>query len=259
MLRNVETRGPLLARDERHVAAFGSSNRFERLGVIVSVARNHDKGFARFSFAQIDDPGKTIGFGKLVGVAFRRHDRDAKPERLRETHHRFGDRQMTDDNEMGFGQVRLQVDIQRSSAGTGFRRREMDDIGLARLQHTPRLILYRGPRAAPANPANPVSFGGNDGFRAGLRRSRLLGPNDRGKDERLPGSPQPESGLQDVRCGHSSSAAPFSLSTCHTRLGVMGISMCRTPRCHIASTTAFTIAGGAPTVADSPTPLAPIG
>ena len=35
--------------------------------------------------------------------------------------------------------------------------------------------------------------------------------------------------------------------------------MLRTPRCHSASTTAFAIAGGAPTVADSPTPFAPIG
>ena len=41
--------------------------------------------------------------------------------------------------------------------------------------------------------------------------------------------------------------------------GVAGISMCRTPRWARASTTALTIAGGAPTVADSPTPLAPIG
>ena len=35
--------------------------------------------------------------------------------------------------------------------------------------------------------------------------------------------------------------------------------MCVTPRCRSASTTAFAIAGGAPTVADSPTPFAPSG
>ena len=35
--------------------------------------------------------------------------------------------------------------------------------------------------------------------------------------------------------------------------------MCRTPRCDSASTTALAIAGGAPTVADSPTPFAPSG
>jgi hypothetical protein len=45
----------------------------------------------------------------------------------------------------------------------------------------------------------------------------------------------------------------------HTRSGSSGMSMLRTPRCAIASITAFTYAAGEPTVADSPTPLAPIG
>ncbi len=39
----------------------------------------------------------------------------------------------------------------------------------------------------------------------------------------------------------------------------MGMSTCLTPRCASASTTALAMAGGAPTVADSPTPLAPSG
>ena len=55
------------------------------------------------------------------------------------------------------------------------------------------------------------------------------------------------------------SATPFAFNTCHTFSGVIGISMCVTPRCRSASTTALTIAGGAPTVADSPTPFAPSG
>ncbi len=55
------------------------------------------------------------------------------------------------------------------------------------------------------------------------------------------------------------SATPFSLSISHTRSGLIGISTCVTPRCASASTTAFAIAGGAPTVADSPTPFAPSG
>ena len=45
----------------------------------------------------------------------------------------------------------------------------------------------------------------------------------------------------------------------HTRDGVNGMSACRTPNGANASTTAFTTAGGDPTVADSPTPFAPIG
>ena len=52
---------------------------------------------------------------------------------------------------------------------------------------------------------------------------------------------------------------PFSCRIAQTFWGVIGMSMLRTPRCHSASTTAFAMAGGAPTVADSPTPLAPIG
>ena len=56
-----------------------------------------------------------------------------------------------------------------------------------------------------------------------------------------------------------SATTPFSLRISHTRSGLIGISTCVTPRWDSASTTAFAIAGGAPTVADSPTPFAPSG
>src|SRR5262249_28867875 len=46
---------------------------------------------------------------------------------------------------------------------------------------------------------------------------------------------------------------------CHSRCGVSGMSTCRSPYGRSASSTALTTAGGEPTVADSPTPLAPIG
>src|SRR5262249_7572420 len=55
------------------------------------------------------------------------------------------------------------------------------------------------------------------------------------------------------------SVTPLSLKSFQTFGGVIGMSMCLTPRCQSASTTALTIAAGAPTVADSPTPLAPSG
>jgi hypothetical protein len=45
----------------------------------------------------------------------------------------------------------------------------------------------------------------------------------------------------------------------HSLADVTGMSMLRTPRCHTASSTALTNAAGEPTVADSPTPFAPIG
>src|SRR4051794_19296735 len=44
-----------------------------------------------------------------------------------------------------------------------------------------------------------------------------------------------------------------------TRSDVVGISMCRTPRCETASTTAFCTAGVAPIVPASPIPLTPNG
>ena len=67
---------------------------------------------------------------------------------------------------------------------------------------------------------------------------------------------RPALGAAETACY---SATPYSLSTSHTLSGVIGMSRCVTPRCASASTTAFAIAGGAPTVADSPTPFAPSG
>ena len=55
------------------------------------------------------------------------------------------------------------------------------------------------------------------------------------------------------------SAIPLSFRILHTFSGVIGMSMWRHAEMRSASTTALTIAGGAPTVADSPTPLAPSG
>ena len=57
----------------------------------------------------------------------------------------------------------------------------------------------------------------------------------------------------------SYSVTPCSRRSFQTFGGVIGMSMWRTPRCQSASTTALAMAGGAPTVGDSPTPLAPSG
>jgi hypothetical protein len=48
-------------------------------------------------------------------------------------------------------------------------------------------------------------------------------------------------------------------SSCQTRCGEAGMSMCRTPRCASASMIAFCTAGVAPMVPASPMPLAPSG
>src|ERR1022692_1646252 len=57
---------------------------------------------------------------------------------------------------------------------------------------------------------------------------------------------------RSVRCGR-----PWMAD--QTLAGVSGMSACRTPKGRSASMTALTTAGGDPTVADSPTPLAPMG
>ena len=95
----------------------------------------------------------------------------------------------------------------------------------------------------------------------GPRRGRPADRHDRGDRERptrrleLGGASE---GRNAVTVGRGQ-LMPFSWRIAHTFCGVIGMSMLRTPRCHRASTTALAMAGGAPTVADSPTPLAPIG
>src|SRR5207244_8935273 len=69
--------------------------------------------------------------------------------------------------------------------------------------------------------------------------------------------PLPLGGGEGIQKGHS--VTPRSRSSFQTLAGVIGMSTWRTPRCQSASTTALAIAAGAPTVADSPTPLAPRG
>src|SRR4029453_12261202 len=58
---------------------------------------------------------------------------------------------------------------------------------------------------------------------------------------------------------HVHSASPVSFSAAQTLSAVSGMSMFRTPACASASMTALTNAAGEPTVADSPTPFAPMG
>src|SRR5262249_58663249 len=91
------------------------------------------------------------------------------------------------------------------------------------------------------------------------------------RDEATPRAPREVHGSFLILCtvfrqadaifasGPDYSATPLSFRIRQTFSGVTGMSMCFTPRCESASTTAFTMAAGAPTVADSPTPFAPNG
>ena len=64
---------------------------------------------------------------------------------------------------------------------------------------------------------------------------------------------------REVATPRSPVASARPRSARHTRSGVSGRSMCRTPRWESASTTAFCTAGVDPIVADSPIPFAPKG
>src|SRR5207344_3585057 len=105
-----------------------------------------------------------------------------------------------------------------------------------------------------ADPAGERAVRGDDRMVSSPRRGRALDPDDCRERERpsLCGEP---AGLDE----HVHSARPASWSAAQTLSEVTGISRFRTPAWASASTTAFTNAAGEPTVADSPTPLAPIG
>src|SRR5207249_4794066 len=111
--------------------------------------------------------------------------------------------------------------------------------------------------ACAADPSDEAAVGPHDGPVAAPRRRRPADADHRGEHVRLARGRQPPRLDDDLVRPHSASPAWFSAS--HTRDGVTGISMLRTPACASASTTAFTYAAGDPTVADSPTPLAPNG
>ena len=74
-------------------------------------------------------------------------------------------------------------------------------------------------------------------------------------------APLGQGGEDSRRLSPLSSAAPLRAAEMarHTRSGVHGISMWRTPRWLTASITAFCTAGIEPIVPDSPIPLAPTG
>ena len=98
------------------------------------------------------------------------------------------------------------------------------------------------------------------GARPGRRRAG--DGDDRRERERTAGLAELRSAREQAaraRLGPRQAVTPLSRRIFQTFCGVIGMLMFRTPRCHSASTTALAIAGGAPTVADSPTPFAPIG
>ena len=116
--------------------------------------------------------------------------------------------------------------------------------------------------ARAADPAFDRAVGVDDPVRTRPRGCRPGDRDDRREGERAPGLGKfggtREQAAPD-RLRRVQAVTPLSRRIFQTFCGVIGMLMFRTPRCQSASTTAFAMAGGAPTVADSPTPLAPIG
>ena len=170
--------------------------------------------------------------------------------------------------------MRFHVDLQRAPRMAGHD--QLDDAVAAaalardilREPEQPRLAVDERPErlahddrlgARAADPALDRAVRVDDPRRAGPGRRRPPNGDHGGDRERLAGGLELGRPGEHGTGGHDGYEMPFSWRMAHTFWGVIGMSMLRTPRCHRASTTALAIAGGAPTVADSPTPLAPIG
>src|SRR5579859_6435990 len=127
-------------------------------------------------------------------------------------------------------------------------------------QRPSRLAFDRRVDTPTADPADGAPVGEQERAIARFGRSRPHAAHDGRQHVRLTLASQLSGALQQIAGrGSVHKATPLSWRMRHSRGGVMGISTCVTPRWESASTTALTMAGGAPTVADSPTPLAPKG
>ena len=212
--------------------------------------------------------------GERVRVGDRIEDRDAPAGGRAERDQRAGDGCRPGHPQDRCGQMRFHVDLQRAPRMTGHD--QLDDAvaapalgrGVLRQAQQPWLTVdERAERlahddrlgAAAADPAFDGAVRVDDPRRAGARRGRPPDRHDGGDRERPARRLELGGAREDRARGHDPDVIPFSWRIAQTFWGVIGMSMLRTPRCQSASTTALAMAGGAPTVADSPTPLAPIG
>src|SRR5215468_3049426 len=102
--------------------------------------------------------------------------------------------------------------------------------------------------------------------RAGAAGCRLAADVGRGEVRHVAQEVHEQHAVLDVRGDVLAVDGQFDLHfalafwiAVQTRSGVVGMSMCRTPRCESASITAFCTAGVAPMVPASPMPLTPSG
>ena len=139
-------------------------------------------------------------------------------------------------------------------------RRDAQQQRLARLQRAQRVQAHRRLRAGPADEALDRAVGEDQRpRRPGARSSARCARHHERLHER--DARRLELGGARASRGSITAAAPPSRAASPSTRGraCSGMSMCRTPSGSSASHTALTIAGGEPTVADSPIPFAPIG
>ena len=267
--------GPLARGDEPDVPGRGGERALERVLVVVALRGDDDEGaFADVGGLQVERRQHAPGVRVVLGRARPRRRRPSA-SRARPPSRRASPRR-------GIGRSR------RAAAAAGPVPR--------RPPSAPSLWHAIGTVTTPSRPRAASSSGGPRNSRRGVpsssafrpsritvgsahappshprtRRSGVItavepslpedgrpAPDHRGEHERL--APR-ATGPRRARGRRASRVSPPSPPGSPPRPSplVSGMSMFRTPRCHSASITAFTNAAGEPTVADSPTPLAPIG
>lgn len=130
---------------------------------------------------------------------------DVKSHQAAEPGEHFGDAAVSDDQQFGFGQDRLDIDVHDASAGHAHSQHfighiQGNDLGPAAGDAFQGLVPYGTLGAASADPtADQLSFGVDDRLRARLGGRRSLDPNYGGESEGLAGRSQLRIRLEKIR------------------------------------------------------------
>src|SRR5712691_311808 len=250
-------RGAARARDEAHSQVGMAQRRLQSFLVVLSHRGDHRVAVSRRDLER-PDLGLAYGAG-------------SKASQLREPDHGVRCRAFPKHQEQRLRQSRLDEDVEGPAAGTCRRDHQLavlsrlldliatddvNELGRAFGQRAQRLAAHDRLRAAAADPAAQAAVGGDDRLVAGPGGGWRLDAHDRRQHARYAVGRVLPKQLQNV-VGYS--VTPFDRRAAQTLSEVTGMSMLVIPYGERASITALTYAAGEPTVADSPTPLAPSG
>src|SRR5487761_96517 len=199
------------------------------------------------------------------------HGSSAKAGELAELGQGLRHRGFAEHEQQGARQSRLYEDVERAAARTCGGDHELaplaglldllgghdlDELGRALGKGAESLAPNDRLGAAPSDPTAQAAIRGDDRLVPGSRRGRRLDAHDSRERAWNAISRVLTQQLQYVV---AYSVTPFERNAAHTLSDVTGMSMLVIPYGESASITALTYAAGEPTVADSPTPLAPSG